>query len=145
MQQNPGFLKAFGIGVLDAVIITAIMLPLVLSGILGIEQPFAVSFVRAIFGDGAPLPLGLAFHLVYVIFWSTIFVLYLTRRPWHNAFALAGVLWLVQAVIFYPVVGWGFLGLSVPVSTALIPLIPHILLAIILGVTGTIINKRSRV
>jgi len=134
--------KALGIGVLDTIIITAIMLPLVLSGVLGIDQPFAVSFVQSVFEEGTPLPVGIAFHLVYVIFWSAIFVLFLARRPWRNAVILAGVLWLIQAAIFYPVVGWGVLGLSAPSATVLVPLVPHVLLAVTLGITGSIINHK---
>jgi hypothetical protein len=85
----------------------------------------------------------MAFHLVWLLFWSTLFVMFWTRRPWHNAFVLVGLLWLVQALIFYPVVGWGVLGINVAPATALIPLIPHALMFIILGITGTLIKKRS--
>lgn len=141
MSYRVSVRKALGIGVIDTIIITAIMLPLVLSGALGIEQPFAVTFVRAIFGESVPLPLGIAFHVVYVLFWATVFLRFLAQRPWYNAVVLAGVLWLVQVVLFYPIVGWGFFGLDASVMTAVVPLIPHVLLAIILGVSGSLVQR----
>jgi hypothetical protein len=46
--------------------------------------------------------------------------------------ALAGALWLVILVLFFPVVGWGIAGLNV--SSKLVPasFVPHVLFGIFL-------------
>lgn len=136
--------KAAGIGLIDAVIITAIMLPLVLGGVLPIDKPFAVSFVKALFGDATPLPVGIAFHLVYVTFWATLFVLFWYQRPFVHAAILALVLWIGQAAIFYPIVGWGVFGSGVALSTMLIPLVPHAIFFLVLATTGVILVRRKQ-
>lgn len=139
---GPDVLKAIGIGVIVMIIITAIMVPLVLGGILPVEQPFAARFARALFGEGTPLPVGMLLHALYVVFWATLFVLFWAHRPFVNAVILSGVLWLIQVALFYPMVGWGFLGLEVSITSALVSLIPHILLLIVLWVTGSLISRR---
>lgn len=136
--------KALGLGALVSLIVTALMIPLVLGGLLPVEQPFALTFARALFGE-VPLPIGMLLHVLYVLFWSSVYVLWCTNRPFYNAALLAGSLWLIQVIVWYPVAGWGFLGLEVAVTTATVSLIPHILLFIILGITGSLMQSDTDV
>jgi len=51
-----------------------------------------------------------------------------------RALGLGIVLWLFVLVFFFPVVGWGFLGLGVSPKMILGAAIPHLLFAIFLWV-----------
>ncbi|MEX1027974.1 MAG: hypothetical protein WD049_08215 [Candidatus Paceibacterota bacterium] len=135
--------KSFGIAFLVTFIITAIILPLVLSGVAPIQQPFAVTFVRSLFGDTVPMPVGVAFHFVWVLFWSTLFFRYWVANPIRNAISLAGCLWLIQVLVFAPLVGWGVLGLGVAPGVVLPTLLPHTLFAVILAVAGVTVRRGS--
>ncbi|NIR43790.1 MAG: hypothetical protein GWM93_07525, partial [Gemmatimonadetes bacterium] len=74
-----------------------------------------------------------AFHLVYVTFWSVAYVgLFRERLTLRNALGLGLVLWLLVLVVFFPVVGWGFLGLAVSPKLIAASLVPHVLFAVFL-------------
>ena len=77
------------------------------------------------------------FHLAYVTFWSMVFVAAVyPRLTFLRALALGLVLWVGILVVFFPVIGWGFLGLAI--SPKLIPasLVPHLLFAAFLWGLG---------
>jgi len=136
--------KSLGIGALIAFIITAIMLPLVIGGVIGVTEPFAARFVSVLSGDAVAVPFGMLLHFVWVWCFATLYALLWYQRPFANAVMVSGLLWLVQVAAAYPIVGWGFLGLNVPSSTALASLVPHVLLAIILSITGVLMNRSHR-
>ena len=84
-------------------------------------------------GPNAPLPVGLLFYVAYVTFWAVVYIgLFRDRLTIRNALLLGLALWIVILVIFFPLFGWGFLGLAV--SPKLIPasLVPHLLFAVFL-------------
>lgn len=124
--------RAVGIGVLVSIITAAVMLALTFAGLSPFPKPPSLAFAETVLGRGLPLPVGLLFHTVYVTFWSMIFVRYFPRRDVWTALTLAAVLWLVILVVFFPVVGWGFAGVSV--SPRLIPasFVPHLLFGLLL-------------
>lgn len=134
-------LSAVGWGVLVAVVVTAIMLPLVVGDVLPIDQPFAATFAQSLFGADIPLPVGVGLHLLYVSFWSFLYLLAMRSWPFQNAAALAVGLWVFQAAVFYPIVGWGFLGSAVSTTTGLMTLVPHAIFALALGLAGYILNR----
>ena len=49
-----------------------------------------------------------------------------------RALGLAAALWLVVLVLFFPVVGWAFLGLAVAPNLVVASAVPHLLFAIFL-------------
>jgi hypothetical protein len=49
-----------------------------------------------------------------------------------HAFWLAFTLWLFALVFFFPVIGWGFLGLAVSPRLIVAAAVPHLLFAIFL-------------
>jgi hypothetical protein len=124
--------RAIGIGVTVAVITAAAMLALTLAGLSPFPKPPSLAFADTLLHRSLPLPVGLLFHAAYVTFWAAIFVRYFPRRDLKTALALAGALWLVILVVFFPVVGWGFAGLNV--SPRLIPasFVPHLLFGLLL-------------
>jgi len=108
------------------------MVPLMKSGISPLPKPLGLAFAETLVGRTLPLPMGLAFHFAYVTFWSVVFVRFFPRRNIKTALFLALGLWIVVLAVFFPVVGWGFAGLTV--SARLIPasLFPHLLFGVLL-------------
>ena len=126
-------LKALGIGVITAVILSAIMLPAFKFGIAPMPTLPSLAFARMLLGPNVPLPVGLLFHVAYVTFWALAYVIvFRDRLTFLNALWLGLALWVVILVVFFPIVGWGFLGLGI--SPKMIPasLVPHVLFAILL-------------
>lgn len=125
--------KAIGVGIVTALVLSAIMVPAFQAGLPPMPKPPSLAFAERIFGPGVSLPAGLALHVVYVTLWSVIYVvLFRGQLTFLRALALALALWVIALVVFFPINGWGFLGLAV--GPALIPaaLMPHILFAVVL-------------
>lgn len=125
--------KAIGIGVLTAVLLSAIMLPAFKFGIAPMPQFPSLAFAETVLGRELPLPVGLLFHVAYVTFWSVAYVvLFRDRLTFLNALWLALALWVVVLVVFFPIVGWGFLGLGVGPKLIPAALVPHLFFALFL-------------
>jgi hypothetical protein len=91
------------------------------------------------------MPVGLLFHLAYVTFWSTIWVaLDYPRLRFTTALALGLALWAMALMVFFPLNGWGLLGLGV--SPKLIPaaLVPHALFILFLWGLGRVFFRDRR-
>jgi len=131
-RDGRSWLRAIGIGVLVSVITAAVMVALTFAGLSPFPKPPSLAFAETVLRRTLPLPVGLLFHTVYVTFWSAIYVLYFPRRNVWTALGLAGVLWIVILVVFFPINGWGLAGLSV--SPRLIPasFVPHLLFGLLL-------------
>jgi len=125
------YAKAVGVGIATAVILSLIMVPVFKSGISPLPKPLGLAFAQVLLGE-VPLPVGLLFHVAYVTFWSVVYVALFERRTFLNALWLALGLWAVVLVFFFPVVGWGFLGLAVSPKLIVASLVPHLLFALIL-------------
>ena len=126
-------LKALGIGVLTALLLSALMVPAFKLGIAPLPKPPSLALAQLLFGANTPLPVGLLFHVAYVTFWSVVYVsMFRDRLTLLNALWLALALWVVILVVFFPLFGWGFFGLTI--SPKLIPtsLVPHVLFAVFL-------------
>lgn len=137
------WLRAVGIGVLVSVLTAAVMLAAASAGLAPFPKPPSLAFAETVLGRDLPLPVGLLFHTVYVTFWSAIYVRYFPRRSLGTALALAAVLWLVILAVFFPVVGWGFAGLSV--SPRLVPasFVPHLLFGLLLWGLDRYLPRRT--
>jgi len=126
-------LKALGIGVLTALLLSAMMVPAIKFGIAPIPQPPSLVFAQWIFGPNVPLPVGLLFHVAYITLWALVYVMvFRTHLTFSNALWLGLALWVVILMVFFPLIGWGFFGLGI--SPKLIPasLVPHLLFAVFL-------------
>ncbi len=126
-------LKAVGIGIVTALLLSAVMVPAFKFGISPMPKPPSLAFAETLFGRDLPIPVGLLFHVAYVTFWAVAYVMvFRNRLTFVNALWLGLGLWVVILVVFFPIVGWGFLGLAV--SPKLIPasLVPHVLFAVFL-------------
>lgn len=123
--------KAVGVGVATATILSLVMVPAAKAGLSPMPKPLGLAFAQVLLGE-VPLPVGLLFHILYVTLWSVIFVAVFKSRTFVNALGLGLGLWVLVLVIFFPVVGWGFLGLSVGPKLIVGSLVPHVLFAVVL-------------
>lgn len=125
--------KALGIGIANGLLLSAVMVPLFKSGISPLPKPLGLAFAETLLGRPLPLPVGLLFHVAYVTFWSVAFVAFLRDRlTLRNAMILALVLWVGVLVVFFPIVGWGVLGLGVSPVLIGASLVPHLLFGLFL-------------
>ena len=125
--------KAIGVGVGTAVLLSAVMVPAFKLGISPLPKPLGLAFAETLLGRSLPLPVGLLFHVAYVTFWAVVYVAVLrAHRPLVSALLLGLALWLIVIVVFFPVVGWGYLGLGVGPKLIVASLVPHLLFAVFL-------------
>ena len=126
-------LKAVGVGIVTAVLLSAVMVPAFKLGISPLPKPLGLAFAETLLGGPLPLPVGLLFHVVYVTAWSVVYAAFFRDRlTFRNALALGFVLWVVVLVVFFPIVGWGLLGLGVSPKLIVASLVPHVLFAVFL-------------
>ena len=129
--SSKDYAKAVGAGIATAAILSMIMVPAFKAGISHMPKPLGLAFAQVLLG-AAPLAVGLLFHLAYVTFWSVAYVVLFPRRSFLEALCLALALWGLVLVVFFPVVGWGFLGLAVSPKLIVAALLPHLLFAFVL-------------
>ncbi|MGH8219164.1 MAG: hypothetical protein ACREUT_11475 [Steroidobacteraceae bacterium] len=133
LLSTEDFWKAIAIGVASALLLTAVMLPAFKFDIAPMPKFPSLALAEVILGRAVPLPIGLFFHIAYVTFWSVVYVaLFRDRMTFLNALWLALTLWVVLLVVFFPIVGWGFLGLGIGVKLIPAGLAPHLLFAFFL-------------
>ncbi|HSS66726.1 MAG TPA: hypothetical protein VLS27_20015 [Gammaproteobacteria bacterium] len=126
-------IKALGVGIVNSLLLSAVMVPVFKLGISPMPKPPSLAFAESVFGRALPLPVGLLFHVAYATGWTVVFVvLFRDRLSFLRALGLALMLWIIALVIFFPVNGWGFLGLAVSPKLIVAALIPHVLFAVFL-------------
>ena len=121
------------------------MVPAFKLGVSPLPKPLGLAFAETLLGRTLPLPVGLMFHVVYVTFWAVIYVVvFRARRTLVSALLLGLGLWLIVLVVFFPVVGWGFLGLSVGPKLIVASLVPHLLFGVFLwGLCRFVFRNRA--
>lgn len=127
------WLKSVGVGIVAAILLSAVMVPALKFGISPLPKPLGLAFAETILGRTLPLPVGLLFHVVYVTSWSVAYIVLLRDHlSLRNALLLALMLWILVLVVFFPVVGWGFLGLAIDPKLIVASLVPHVLYGVFL-------------
>lgn len=127
------FAKALAIGIATGVVLAAINVVALRTGISPLPGPLALAFAKTLLEADLPLPLGLAFHVAWVTLWSVVYVRLFRDHPtFGRALALAAALWLLVLVGFFPFVGWGVLGLAVSPLLIMASAVSHLLFAIVL-------------
>jgi hypothetical protein len=138
-------IKGLGVGILTAVLLSAVMVPGFKLGISPMPQPPSLAFAKTLFGPNVPLPVGLLFHVAYVAFWALAYVvLFRDRLTFLNALWLGLTLWGIILVVFFPIIGWGFLGLLVSPKLIAVSLVPHILFSVFLWGSCRIVFRTKR-
>jgi hypothetical protein len=121
------------LGVLNALLLSAIMVPAFQAGLPPMPKPPSLAFAETLVGESVPLFVGILLHVAYVAFWSLVYVVAAhPRLTLVRALALGLFLWVVILVAFFPVVGWGWAGLAVGPKVTVASLIPHLLFALFL-------------
>ena len=125
--------NAFVVGIANGLLLSVVMVTAFKSGVSPLPKPAGLAFAETVLGRPLPLPVGLLFHLAYVTFWSMAFVAFLRHSlTLRNALALALVLWVGVLVVFFPIIGWGFLGLAISPKLIVASFMPHLLFGVFL-------------
>ena len=86
-------LKAIGIGIGTALLLSAAMVPALRFGISPLPKPLGLAFAETVLGRSLPLPVGLLFHVAYVTAWSVVYAaLFRHALTFVNALLLGLVL-----------------------------------------------------
>lgn len=137
--------KAIAVGIGVAVLTAAIMVAGLKSGVSPLPKPLGLAFAETLLATKLPLPVGLLFHTAWVTFFAAVYVvLFRDALTFMRAFWLAAALWLLVLVFFFPVVGWGFLGLAVTPKLIVAAAVPHLLFAIFLWGLSRLVFGPSR-
>jgi len=125
--------KAVGVGIGVSVFTAAFMVATIKAGLSPLPKSLGLAFAETVVGRDLPLPVGLLFHIVWTTAFSVLYVvMFRDALTFMRALGLGIVLWLFVLVFFFPVVGWGFLGLGVSPKMIVGAAIPHLLFAIFL-------------
>ena len=120
------------VGLVVAIGTAAAMLILLRAGLSPLPKPLGLAFAQRLLGE-VPLPVGLLFHTVWVIAFSGVYVaLFRDDLTFRRALWLAAGLWMLVLILFFPVVGWGFLGLAVSPRLIVAAAVAHLLFAVLL-------------
>ena len=126
------FGKSVGVGLAVAILTGIVTAPVIKSGITPMPQAPSLAFAETLLGP-VPDPVGLVFHLFYVTGVTTLFLAIAGPRPRKRAIAAASaILWAITVFAFFPIVGWGVLGLAVTPKVAVAALGPHVLYGLVL-------------
>ena len=135
MQSLSGkdYAKAVGVGIATAIVLSAIMVTGLKTGVSPLPKPLALAFAQTLFDAKLSLPVGLLFHVAWVTLWAVVYVvLFRDRLSFGRALGLALDLWALVLVVLFPYVGWGFLGLGQGPMLIVAALVSHLLFALVL-------------
>ena len=138
--------KTLAVGIVIAAITAAMMLLAIKNGISPLPKPLALAFAGTLAGRPVPMSVGFALHAAWVTCFTFAYVvLFRDRLGFIRAFVLAFLLWVSVLVVFFPVVGWGFLGLAVGPQMIVASAIPHLLFAILIWAGSNLLLRQSSV
>ncbi len=138
--------KATAVGITTGAILAILNVIALKNHLSPLPKPLGLAFAETVFGRQLPLPVGLLFHLVWVTFFSVLYlVVWRDNLTLKNAVLLAAALWLLAAVVFLPLVGWGAFGLAVSPNLMVPVTVSHLLFAAILwGLTRLLFGQGVR-
>lgn len=143
MQVHAGrFRKGFGWGVIATVVMSAVMIVGMLSGLSPMPEPIPVAILGKILGGGLPKPalmaLGAVAHLAYGgTFGGVLAAVTAPVTVWKGV-VLGVALWLVMQVIWLPFLGWGMFGMAITPMIAGATLVLHVVYG---ATTGWLIDR----
>ncbi|MGB8623580.1 MAG: hypothetical protein WCD16_12240 [Paracoccaceae bacterium] len=124
--------KTLAIGLGVAILTAVVMQGLALAGISPLPKSLGLAFAQRLLGD-VPLAVGLLFHTAWVIAWVAFYVVFFRDGlTFGRALVLAIALWLLAILVFFPLVGWGFLGLAITPKLIVAAAGAHLLFAVFL-------------
>lgn len=131
---SPGeWAKTLAVGAGVAILTGAIQFVGMKTGVSPLPKPLGLAFAETLLGTGLPLPVGMLFHVAWVVLFSAVYVvLFRDALTFMRAFWLAFALWILTLIFFFPMVGWGFFGLAVTPKLIIGSAVPHLLFALFL-------------
>lgn len=127
-------LKALGLGIVISLILAAVSVAMRQTGMTPLPAPPALLFAETVLAT-SPLPpaVGILFHTVWVTGLTAGFIA-ASRHDlsFVRALGFGLALWVVALVVFFPIIGWGFLGLAIGPQLIVGALGPHVLYGILL-------------
>lgn len=143
-QPRPVWLRGMAVGLLTGILAAVVMIALKKNGFSPVPMPLGLAFADTLLHQHLPLPVGLIFHLAYVTFWGTAFVLFAHPRLTLARIAvLSAALYLFALAVFVPVVGWGFLGAAIGPRIASGLAITHALFGLFLWLSCRLLFRKS--
>lgn len=125
--------KALAVGAGAAILTGAIMFAGMKTGVSPLPKPLGLAFAKTLLGANLPLPVGMLFHAAWVMLFSIVYIVFFRNAlTFMRAFWLAVALWVLTLVFFFPIVGWGFLGLAITPKLIIGSAVPHLLFALFL-------------
>jgi hypothetical protein len=126
-----------GWGVAATVVMSALMIAAVLSGISPMPKPIPVALVARTLGGGLPMPaliaLGALAHLAYGAAAGAVLAGLIRHVTVAKALAYGVLLWALMDLVWLPYLGWGILGTAITAKIALATLVLHLLYGLTLG------------
>lgn len=123
--------KAIVVGIIIALILAGMQVTALKIGVSPLPKPVSLAFADKLLGMKLPLPVGLLFHVIYVTFWTVVYVWVFRKHfTFWNALWQALFMWLILAFVFFPFIGWGLFGLGINPKITVASLIIHILFAL---------------
>jgi hypothetical protein len=126
-------MKAVGVGVLAGLVLSALIVAALKTGISPLPKPLCIAFMEAALHQPLGLAAGLTFHVLWVAFWSFFYTfLFWSDLMLIGALGFALVLWLLAMLFFFPAVEWGFFGSKVGPLAVVDAVISHSLFAVVI-------------
>jgi len=135
--------KILGIGFLTAVSVSLFVVPMFKLGISPMPAPPSLLFISKLLGFQAPLPLGLLAHVIFVMILVFIFLKLVKNVNFLKTTYLALAAWVGAVAIFFPIIGWGFMGFGLGMGPKIMiaALLPHFLFDLFLWVYSVKVFK----
>ena len=127
-------LKALGLGVVIALILSAVSMAARQAGLTPLPAPVALAFAETLLGaPSLPPAVGILFHTVWVTVMTAGFVAASREAlTWPRALGFGLALWLLALAVFFPIIGWGVAGLAIGPQLIVGALVPHLIYAALL-------------
>jgi len=143
-QPRAVWLRGIAAGLLTGIFAAVVMIALKKNGFSPVPMPLGLAFADTLLHKHLPLPIGLVFHLAYVTFWGTVFVLFAHPRLTASRIAaLSLTLYFFALLVFVPVVGWGLFGAAVGPRVAGGLAITHALFGLFLWLSCQLLFRKS--
>lgn len=127
------WMRAIAVGFGVSILTAAFMVATIKVGISPLPKSLGLAFAETVAGRSLPLSIGLLFHTLWVTAFSVLYVvLFRDGLTFLRALWLAIGLWVLVLAFFFPLVGWGFLGLTISPKLVVGSALPHLLFAIFL-------------
>ena len=142
-NNNDSLGRGIAVGVITSILTAIVMIVATKTGMSPFPKPPSLAFAETLLGHALPMPVGLLFHTAYVTFWAVLFVRFFPSQKLKTALALAGALWVVILLVFFPIIGWGVAGSHI--SPKLIPasFMPHLLFGLLIWAVNKYLPHKS--